>query len=256
MNKRILVAILVIASFIFVINGVIAVPNGASNITVISTSSQNVDSPANNSAQAGNVTELSVFGYSTTQAWQGYFGNVTGTIELSDSGGKVMYNWSQLNPDGEIYSSRNDTVTWGYVQCFNFTANGSYGDDSGQAGGPSLGGKNLSQLETDYNIVEDDADGVNETFKSNSHTAFYVGTLQFSSGQCKSTNLSNNAGAGTFEEVLLYEPTGRSVIFASILQNNGNNFKGGTSDFEMLVLEDGHSGDITTTPYYFYLELG
>jgi hypothetical protein len=199
---------------------------------------------------------MNVFGYSTTQSWQGYFGNVSGAVELSNSGGKVMYNWSLLNPGGEIYSSRNDTIAWGYVQCFNFTANGTYEDDTSQAGATSRFGMNLSQLETEYNVSGNDADGVNETFTLNSHTSFYTGTLTFSTGECKSTNLSNNAGVGTFEEVLLYEPTGRSIIFTSLLQNNGNNFAGGTSDFEMMVLEDGHNGNTIATPYYFYLELG
>lgn len=256
MNKRILVAILIAISFVFLAGGVVAVPSGARNITVISTTSSDSDSPGNNSAQAGNITELNVFGYSTTQSWQGYFGNVTGTIQLANSGGNVMYNWSTLSPNGEIFSSRNGTITWSYVQCFNFTANGSYGDDTGQAGGTSLGGKNLSQLETDYNIGVNDSDGVNETFSLNDHSSFSVGALSFGSGECKNTKLFNNTGGKTFDEVLLYEPVGRSVIFSSMLQNNGNSFTGGTSDFEMVVLEDGHSGDITVTPYYFYLELG
>src|SRR3990167_1096282 len=51
-------------------------------------------------AQAGNVTELNIFGYSITQTWQGYFGNVSGTIILADANDKVMYNWSLASSEG------------------------------------------------------------------------------------------------------------------------------------------------------------
>jgi hypothetical protein len=54
----------------------------------------------------------------------------------------------------------------------------------------------------------------------------------------------------------LYEPISTSVIFVSILDEEGPlGFDAASHDFEMLVLEDGHGTDTLTTSYYFYVEL-
>ena len=172
-----------------------------------------------------------------------------------------MYNWSVADPEGEIYASTNASVTWTNIQCFNYTATGSYSDDTAQRGGTSLYGTNLSTLESNFNINETDVDGVNETFTlfgADTHEAFFVGSLEFTNGECRSTRVYSNIGAGEddkFEEVLLYDPDTRSVVFASLLNSDITGFDNKYHDFEMLVLEDGHNSDVTTTDYYFYVEL-
>ncbi|RMD45544.1 hypothetical protein D6829_02055 [Candidatus Pacearchaeota archaeon] len=238
----------------------VALPFGA-NLSVVSSSRSPADSPTSVQAQAGNVTELNIQGFSITQSWQGYFGNVTGTIQLTDANDNVFYNWSDASPQGEIYASTNDSIAWSYVQCFNFTADGTYAEDTAQAGATSLHGKNLTQLESEFNISSRDVDGVNETFNlkgAGTHDPFYTGNLAFSEGECQNTRIFTDAGTGEnnkFEEVLLYEPTTRAVIFTAILDEDILGFDGRTHDFEMMVLEDGHGTDTSTTTYYFYVEL-
>jgi len=237
-------------------------PYGASNISQKNTSTATPDNPLSHAAQAGNVTELNIFGYSTTLSWQGYYGNVTGTIQLADSSDSVMYNWSLASPEGEIYSSTSDSILWTNIQCFNFTATGTYGDDSANRGGTSQYGMNLTQLESSFNINATDVDGVNETFALNTtpeaHDLFYTNSLEFEAGECPSTFVYDHTGQGVddnFEEVLLYDPEVQSVVFASILEKNLVGFDNRSHDFEMLVLEDGHGTDTSTTNYYFYVEL-
>ncbi|MCX6750028.1 MAG: hypothetical protein NTZ83_01070, partial [Candidatus Pacearchaeota archaeon] len=58
-----------------------------------------------------------------------------------------------------------------------------------------------------------------------------------------------------FEEVILYEPTTYSVVFASLLNENVLGFNNNPYDFEMLVLENGHLTDTSPTTYYFWVEL-
>ena len=41
-------------------------------------------------AEAGNITELTIDDRRTTQAWQGYYGNITGTITLDDANNYTM----------------------------------------------------------------------------------------------------------------------------------------------------------------------
>jgi hypothetical protein len=220
------------------------------------------DTAGNHSALAGNVTELTLFGYTTTEQWQGYFGNVSGTIQLADSGDHVMYNWSLAHPEGEVYSSINSSILWIYTQCLNFTATGTFGSDIGQAGGTSLYGKNLTQLEDEFGIKYDDVDSVNNTFYllgGAAHDTFYTNNLQFNADECQSTRVYGDTGAGVsgeFQEVLLYEPQTASVVFTSILdEENPLGFDGNAHDFEMLVLENGHGNDTATTTYYFYVEI-
>ena len=76
------------------------------------------DLATSNNALAGNVTELTISGFSTTQTWQGYFGNVSGTIQLADAADNVMYNWTLANPSGEVYASTaQDTIAWANIAC-------------------------------------------------------------------------------------------------------------------------------------------
>lgn len=236
-------------------------PTGA-NITEERSETAPSDAPGSYEAQAGNVTELNIFGYSTTQSWQGYFGNVSGTIQLADGGDKVLYNWSLANPQGEVYASINSSITWTNIQCLNFTATGAGTDESGNGGTTNLYGTNLTSLESNFNIASDDVDGVNETFTlsgAGTHDLFYTSNNEFSEGECISTRVFGDSGQGEsneFEEVLLYEPTSASVIFASLIEEASIlGFDSRDYDFEMLVLEDGHGTDVDTTTYYFFVEL-
>src|SRR3972149_2113802 len=56
-------------------------------------------------AFAGNVTQISLTAESQTKAWQGYFGNISGTIVLEDNFGFTFYDWADAEPKGEIYAS-------------------------------------------------------------------------------------------------------------------------------------------------------
>jgi len=219
------------------------------------------DSAGSVEAQAGNVTQIDITGYSVTQSWQGYFGNVSGTIELTDGNNNTLYNWTLASPEGEVYASTNSSIIWPNIQCFNFTANGDGGDESGNGGTTNLNGTNLSALETEFNVASDDVDGVDETFTflgAGTHDLFYTAQKEFSEGECRSTRVFSSGGptADQFEEVLLYEPSTSSVIYAALLEEASvSGFDSGDHDFEMLVLEDGHGANVATTTYYFFVEL-
>jgi hypothetical protein len=262
-ENRLRMIFLILFLFIYFcfISGVLSITPFGANYTQSSSERAQEDLPQSIPAQAGNVTEINIFGYSVTQSWQGYYGNISGSIMLSDANDNVMYNWSLASPEGEIYASRNDSLNWGAIQCFNFTANGGYADDSSQRGNTSRYGMNLSQLETLYNLSSDDVDGVDETFNlfgAATHDLFYTNSLRFDEGECRSTRIYGDLGNGQnneFEEVLLYEPFARSVVFTSLLEQNLGGFDNRTHDFEMMVLEDGHGADTSPVSYYFYVEL-
>lgn len=246
-----------------------AIPSGAT-LSPISNETAPSDSAGSHAAIAGNITEMDLTAFSTTQSWAGYYGNVTGTIQLADAEDHVLYNWSLTSPEGEVFASTNDTINWAYISCFNFTSTGAGGTEAGQAGATSLTGMNLSQLEAIFNVVSDDVDGVNETFgKSGSlpgndgtHDQFWVNSLQFDADECNSANMYRDAGSGAgpvddyFEEVLLLDTSTQSVIFTTLLEEvDTQGFDEAYHDFQVMVLEDGHGADTSPTTYYFYVEI-
>jgi hypothetical protein len=248
-----------VLAIVFLIPYVLAVePFGATVVEGDSVTAP-ADSAYGVNATAGNITELTVSGFTTTQSWQGYFGNVTGVIQLANAADEVLYNWSLASPEGEIYASPNQSLQWSTIQCFNFTATGEL-DSSGETGGLTNNkGMNLTQIETKFNITWDDVDGVNETFSDgSSHNEFFTANLNFTVGECLETLLYDDTGAGTdnnFEQVLLYEPASESIVFATILDEDEQGFDDDYHDFQMIVLDDGHGTDTSATTYYFFVEL-
>ena len=218
----------------FAVAFVFADPSGATVTPGTSSSAPAASAGSDTNALAGNVTQVNLVGDSNTQAWQGYFGNVTGAIQLGDSSSNILYNWSLSSPGGEVYAANRSSVDFTIIDCFDM-ANG------------------VTTLESDWNIGASDADGVNETFNLNDHAGFFTGSVEHTSGECNNTKLYNSSGVGSFDVVLLNETGG--PIFASLLQEDGNGFDGDTYDFEMIVLEDGHSGDTSTDTYFFWVEL-
>jgi len=234
----ILVAVVILV-FAVTIGSVAAAPNGAT-ATDLGNSTAGTDAAGQHTAFAGNVTELDLYADSTTQGWQGYFGNVTGVIELANAAGEVMYNWSTDSPTGQVFAANQSVGSWGNLDCFNYT---------------DVGELNLSVVENDFNFVSDDVDGLDETFYLADHTQFVVGSRTFTSGECNNTKVYNSSGVATFEEVLLYENSTDVIVFTSLILSDAVGFDADIHDFEMMVLEDGHSGDGSMTTYYFYLEL-
>jgi len=252
--RKFLIFIALVMNLFFVT----AQPFGAS-VTSGSPETAPADAAGTASAYAGNITELMINGFSTTQSWQGFYGNVTGTIQLADADDDVLYNWTLASPQGEVYASTNSSVSWGNIQCFNFTANGTMAGTGGETpGATSISGKNLTQLESNFNMSFDDVDGVNETFTLTNHDSFYTASLQFSADECISARVYGSTGQGVdqqWEEVLLYEPATTSVVFASLLEENMAGFDTNFHDFEMLVLENGHGTDAVVTTYNFFVEM-
>lgn len=271
MNKFSKLFLLSVSMFVFLMGTIFAAVEPTGGNVAEGSSATTVADPADSTiAIAGNVTELTITSdAAVTQTWQGYYGNVSGTIVLSDASDNAMFDWSLASPEGEVYASTNNTVNWDRIQCLNFASDGTYlalGDEV--AGAMNQHGTNLDQLEAMFGIVSDDVDGVNETFslagthesgEGLAHDLFYTNNLEFAAGECYSTHIFDDTGSATdgkFQEVLLYEPESQSVIFASILDEEGPmGFDDRNHDFQMLVLENGHGTDTATTTYYFWVEL-
>ena len=257
MNRKLIAATCLIAILSLVLVSAVE-PNGATTSAGSSESSPS-GGAGNHSAIAGNMTALTIFsGTAGSQGWQGYYGNVSGGLSLSDGSSNMLYNWSVATPSGEVYAATNSSVTWLNIQCFNMTASGTYTDETGAGGATNQNGTNATILETEFGFDFTDLDGINETFDTNNHDAFFTAGQEFTADECKSLQLFTNetqAEDGIFEEILLYEPATRTAVFMAILEDSKMGFKNSPVDFQMIVPEDGHGTDTDITTYYFFIEI-
>ncbi|MBD3164325.1 hypothetical protein GF323_03930 [Candidatus Woesearchaeota archaeon] len=274
---------------------VAAAPEGPDELDVMNSTRRTVKATQNISALAGNVTQLNISGTFITQSWQGYYGNVSGTIALDASDGYRMFSWDIASPQGEVYATEGiDVPTWGGVgqsatiECWNYTKGRTtaigypyYGEVEGwnSIEGAESAAINFSTV----GMGENDPDSINNTFyrtSAYSFPSFYAGRAfingTLNNDQCPSLALYNSTNASTyggsgdldpsagavheggdFQEVILIDTSKNYLIFTAItdLTKNTKGFNNRVWDFQMIVPEDGHGGDITTTEYNFYVEL-
>jgi len=241
----VLLVTLLIVLLAYVAYGEVAVPSELNQVTV---SRRGDTTVAAVPAYAGNVTELNIDTSTVTQGWQGYYGSVTGAIVLDDAQNQSIYAWEYTNPQGEIYATRNATV-------INWTAT-------------NIICANITHIETEeselnFNLEgSQDLDGINETFTYITHPGFNVSNEGFESDECNftvSTYVNDTAPGGdtprAFNETLLYSSSDAGLIYMAYLNDDAYGFNATPYDFQMLVAEDGHSGDTATTMYYFYVEI-
>jgi len=273
MKKRAIFVYLILASmlalsFVSFVRADATEPTGPTSITRQDNQRMNTSYWGSKTIQAmaGNLTELKITATTQTQTWQGYYGNITGTITLDDASNFTMYSWEELEPQGEIYASNATTVNWTGIKCFNYSSNISDGFENGN----DL--YNLTDLENMYGLLNDDNDGVDETFNmtgnisseslSQQHKRLWVGTVFIGQGKCPATHMyQNDSNLGfDFQEILLSDK--KAIVFTTLIENDINGsiddisgFNNKTYDFQMLVGENGHDGDLAITNYYFFVEL-
>lgn len=229
----------------------IATPEGAQSIERSTSERKTINATGNaQQAEAGNLTALLISSQAVTKRWQGFFGNISGGILIANGENNELFSWGLTNPSGEIYASNGSGVTWGNINCINFSTNLS----EGKALKYNLSYLNeFIGLSTDSEQAEDDS--VNATFNRTFSNSFEVGSITINSDDvCPMVILYDNNGyqETNFKEVMMTD--NESIIFASILENNQLGFTGSPLDFEMLV---GVNGTVvgTTREYYFYAEI-
>ncbi len=186
-------------------------------------------------AQGRNITGISIGGDFRTRSWQGFFGNISNSIILSDGNNNSFYAWHQVQPTGEVFASRALDVNFAQIDCS--SQEQIYEEEW------VLGQNNFSP------------DRVNITFNRSAHPAFLVSTTSFSQDQCRSTNINVNDAyqQQQFYEVLLSDGA-QNLIYTAIVDANKIGFDGTAYDFQIIVGENEHNQS-GPTAYYFFVEL-
>jgi hypothetical protein len=242
--KMLLVIILVIALALLSTKVLAEDPAGPGSIERGSNERAPTADPVVVQAQAGNVTALTINATKITGRWQGYYGNITGTITLDDANNATMYSWTIASPQGEIYAVNDSTTPiWEDIVCFNFSKTSAEQNVT------------LSDLEAALGMAPSDADTVNKTFNHTFKGSLTVGSVTLTEGdgcQVVSLNVNDDYDAVKFNETILTDNSTK-IIYTSLLEQDETGFQGSTLDFQMLV---GENGDTTeATNYYFYVEL-
>ena len=218
-------------------------------------------------AYAGNVSEIDITQDQITKNWQGYYGEVTGSIVLDDVVNMSLYAWDLVNPVGEVYATRNSTsINWtgGNIVCAT-----NVNSSASPYSNPIF--REEEEMNTNSEVVfptTQARDGVNETFNTtNLHPPFNVSNNGFSANACNFTTslfvndtAPNGAVPRSFNETLIWSQSDAALIFMAYINPNQYGFNNSADsssryDFEMLVTEDGHLDDTDSTTYYFFVEL-
>lgn len=240
-----------------------------------------------NDAFAGNITELNFNAWTITRTWQGYYGNVTGTIVLADQYNKTLYDWSNTNPNGRLYAARTSGVDWTSIAC---ASKDELNDDEAdftatnltdRLGNWPIDAPNMTFVNSTDFVRGDGVTNRNIIYAN--YTTFWVGPVQIngtvgteipnsggqtvSTGECFSVALDNSTAwennnpmasndMAHWREVALADGNGDgNIVYTAILEQNYAGFDGRSHDFELIVGEDGHGTNIAISTYFFYVEL-
>ena len=211
-------------------------PNG---VSILSNVTETPDAtPASSLTTAGgSFTTLILNGTFQNPRWKAYVGNITGILTLDNGAGYSIYDWNLTTINGEVYISRNSSITWSTIGCST----------------PARIAAEQAFLNHAYSSV----DNINNTFNRTVHRGFYVSTTQIGNSTCRSiatyvndAKQAENENAA-FQEILLTDST--NLVYATLLENNRAGFDNGQYDFQMIVPED--DTKVNPTTYYFYAEI-
>ena len=255
MKKKTLTTIAAFVIFAMTVISVFAAPEGPEQVTKGTNERRilGVDNSTGGAiipAQGGNVTSLTINSTKISPRWQGYYGNITGSITLDDANNKTLYSWDLASPQGEIYASNGSqigAVSWSKVFCINYSNNLT----DTQAVVQKFNGTDVERM---IGANGYDKDSIVSTFANYFTGSFSVGgTLIDSADSCLQVALNtNDAPQSTdFVEVLLTDNS--SLIYTTLLEQDSTGFQSSPVDFEMIV---GENGDIAAaSTYYFFVEL-
>ena len=211
----------------------------AGNFTIIATETASADAAGTDIARGGYITSVDLSASSQTVKWQGYFGEIDGTVTLEDASGNQMYEWNWVSEQGgTVFAVARESSAPIWTDTYN--------NDVTREELDSVWGYTGSDTAA---ITFDDPNGSTEF-----DVAGYTVPMD---GRDALYTLLQNGSDSTFEEVLLTDQETvdgkEDFIFACRIDDDAADFQGSTSDYQLIV-PDTIAADTTTT-YYFYVEM-
>jgi hypothetical protein len=217
-----------------------AVPEGA-QVAIGARETRATPVPQNVTADAGNVTNVNITSNQQTEAWQGFYGEVNGSVVLEDASGDLFYSWNITNVSGEVYASRDNAINFA-----NINPNNNCSIDN------PLTGFGRS-------------DSVNNTYTFNTSRAVTVGNVLINATTACATYtyVNDSPQSAFFHNIILTDDLnnntagnaagGNTSVYVALIENNIAGFDSATHDYQLLVPVNRTSG---FSIYAFYAELG
>ena len=240
-NKKFITPILII----FVISlsiYVTAVPSQPSITPISNTTSGTAGIGAASSGDKGGyISTITLNGIQQNYAWKAYVGNISGKLVLEDQAQYSIYEWSiSTVGSGNIYISRNSSVTWGAVNCSNRTV--------------------IESEDTYLNLNSSNSNSINKTFNESVHKTFKISGVTYQNSTCPAIStyvndtLQTNGEANLYQEVLLAD-SNSNLVYMTMIDPAESGFDNSLYDFQILVAENEATSLTAPITYYFYLEL-
>ena len=173
------------------------------------------------------MTEVNVSAIVSTGNWQGFFGNISGSLRLGD-GSSVFYDWTDAEFSA-VYASPDNAVDWSTVNGLSTT-----GEKEGK--------------DTDYGFASADADSINQTMSGSGCAAGSEIT-----GAAGVTPFNSTGGAGSWTTCLAEDGGGLvsdTVLGTDIVWAGADAYNGQNVQYQLMV-----PVNETGQNYYFYLEI-
>jgi len=237
----IVIMIIIIVSMMSIF--VVGDPTGAT-VTYVQNVSKNASAPDSRSDDKGNIITITMDAEQQDNKWKAYVGNVSSSFVLDDEDDYSIYQWSISSFTGQVYITRNDSVTWSGIGC------------------ASDANKEAEDIRVNHTSTSEDS--VNSTFVLQAHKQFSVGATTINQDSCYSIATWANDTVQTpsdtqpFVEVLLWS-TDNHMIYTTFVENDASGYRsdgtpGTTYDFQAIVPDDAGPSEPAET-YYFYIEL-
>jgi hypothetical protein len=233
--------IIVILAITFMSIYVAGDPTGAV-LANISSSQKNSSDPGYGNHSKGAIHTVNLGATQQNTKWKAYVGNVSSSFVLDDEDNYSIFQWTITSFTGQIYITRNSTISWDNVACAT----------------PA----EIALEDTTISHNSASADSVNRTFTTQGHKQFFIGGRQINQNSCYSvaTNVDNSPQTASsttpFTELLLWDSDGK-MLYTTFVENDANSYRNDgvtTYDFQAIVPESGNAGTPAFT-YYFYIEL-
>lgn len=236
------VVLTIVGSLLTNMINVMAEPDGAS-VTFVENTTKAATTPGSRNDSKGTINVITLTTVQQNLKWKAYVGNVTGTLVLQDADAYSIYEWASLSsPTGEVYVTRNDSISWADLQCANES--------------------HIFVEEEFLNITGTSTDSINQTFSSTIHKSFDVdpvGTIANSTCYTAYPWLNDSSQTASedaiYQEILMSDTS--NIIFTALIDQDGFSYKNDTNttyDFQAIVPDNAIASNPDVT-YYFYLEL-
>ena len=219
-------AMVLLASMVSAYEAYDAGVNGSLTNYTKSYSSTSVD------AIGGNITRMNVTMEKQTSHWGGFFGNVTHSL-LLDAAGSTFYNWANaIDSTGVVIFANSTNVNWDNL----------------------LGATETYREEEDTALnLTGERDSVNSTFTDTNSAEINISGNTISPGSASAVN-TQSEGGNPWETSLIRSTSTSAKLYASVIQQNNQNYAGNPVDYQAMVPVTSGSNNART--YYLYAALG